>query len=358
MENIRAHVPEDDNVSSSGSSEECSCQAEHEGGDATPRTPLTFRGDASPGTKRARGATAHDAETIKRKTSSRNHCRPRSVSLPPSIRNTLYHTEPRYFFNYPGRLRFKKLYDFFVPRKVSYPGASETSESRLDTRQDLDDLPKGQKLLRSVLAYDREWSCMVQNWKWPLLDLLLFPFAMTFGTYGIPVILAIMLPIAPAVLSLVMIVSNILTVILTSIGKKHFRRVRPTALRFAHRKPDVRALVNNESFPSGDSAQAAVVAFVMACYTGESKYLCIIPLTMWARVHFGCHWIGDTIVGASVGGCVALCTSLVLSSLNWCSELKELFELHVIPAILPEDVCGTGVRFGMLDYLSSPKLAS
>ena len=82
--------------------------------------------------------------------------------------------------------------------------------------------------------------------------------------------------------------------------------------QFARRNFNVRSLVSNHAMPSGDSAQAAVWASLLYCHTGSPLALFIVPCVMFARIFFGAHWFGDTIVGACVGAAVSLaCRSLL-----------------------------------------------
>lgn len=91
--------------------------------------------------------------------------------------------------------------------------------------------------------------------------------------------------------------------------------------------------------------QAAVVGVTLACYTGIASFLWVIPLTMWGRVHFGCHYIGDTIVGAFTGAFVAFSTVLVLHLLDWCYEIRSLLDEYVFETnFLPDDLCDPGFR--------------
>lgn len=91
--------------------------------------------------------------------------------------------------------------------------------------------------------------------------------------------------------------------------------------------------------PSGDSAQAGMFCTMLAAYFGEPLLLLGIPATCFGRIYFGCHWIGDTIVGASMGtaiatgvhaGTVALCNSAAGAYLpNLCSASPPPAKLGV-----------------------------
>ena len=61
--------------------------------------------------------------------------------------------------------------------------------------------------------------------------------------------------------------------------------------------------MENGSFamPSGDSAAGGVFCMAMALAPGFQWCLAIAPLVMLGRVYYHCHWIADTICGASIG---------------------------------------------------------
>lgn len=52
---------------------------------------------------------------------------------------------------------------------------------------------------------------------------------------------------------------------------------------------------------AGDAAQCALWTTMIAFHYGQPLAMLMIPCTMLGRVYFGCHWIGDTVVGASTG---------------------------------------------------------
>jgi undecaprenyl-diphosphatase len=100
--------------------------------------------------------------------------------------------------------------------------------------------------------------------------------------------------------------------------KLYFSRERPEQLT-AKRRVRIRKLVKNPSFPSGDSAQAAVIAFLLWANCGADDWrrylwLGMIPSCMFARVYFGAHWIGDTIAGAAIGAAVMLLYQALFAS--------------------------------------------
>jgi membrane-associated phospholipid phosphatase len=90
--------------------------------------------------------------------------------------------------------------------------------------------------------------------------------------------------------------------------KHFFRRERPAPLA-ALRTFKLRKLVNNPSFPSGDSAQAGALVTLVILF-GPWPWtlfaLPLVPLCMFSRVYFGAHWFGDTVAGVAIGCGVAL----------------------------------------------------
>ena len=76
---------------------------------------------------------------------------------------------------------------------------------------------------------------------------------------------------------------------------------------------DLRSLESNKSFPSGDTAQAALhMSLVMAHFKhffmmmgGPLGIAQFVMMVAFARVYFHCHYVGDTIGGALTGTTVA-----------------------------------------------------
>jgi len=83
--------------------------------------------------------------------------------------------------------------------------------------------------------------------------------------------------------------------------KKHFGRIRPDYSIKSKRIFDLRRHEKNCSMPSGDSLQAANFSIILFFYYNSAIGFFVIPLVMFARVYFYCHFISDTIVGASQG---------------------------------------------------------
>src|SRR5688572_291795 len=100
--------------------------------------------------------------------------------------------------------------------------------------------------------------------------------------------------------------------------KKITNRIRPTPPEKSRRYFNLRALENNCSMPSGDTAQAALFAFFLK-YEFPDLYLQLggnsfawkwISLVAFARVFHHCHFFGDTIIGALLGYLVATAFSM------------------------------------------------
>ena len=117
------------------------------------------------------------------------------------------------------------------------------------------------------------------------------------------------------------------TVLVTEAFKKSTHRDRPAHGHIHARRFNLRSLLTNFSFPSGDSAQAAVLGLSYFLYTSQRGHewawlwLLLLPVVMFSRVYFGCHWIGDVLVGAGIGGAVtATLWALWTQLLHWPME--------------------------------------
>ena len=135
---------------------------------------------------------------------------------------------------------------------------------------------------------------------------------------------------------------SVLTALLTTVGKRTTKRLRPAPASLARKFFDLRRLEHNFSFPSGDSAQGAVVGLNLALYasaalaaaappaaaattaaaaataaTALSPYLFLLltPLVMTSRVYFGAHWWSDTFGGAAFGAAATMLTWKLLPPL-------------------------------------------
>merc|ERR1712070_5029 len=77
----------------------------------------------------------------------------------------------------------------------------------------------------------------------------------------------------------------------------------------------IRDKVDHEmmSFPSGDSTQAAVIVGSMYMWAARGNaysilLLSLVPLCMFGRVYFLCHWVLDTVAGTALGAAAVLYT--------------------------------------------------
>jgi membrane-associated phospholipid phosphatase len=105
--------------------------------------------------------------------------------------------------------------------------------------------------------------------------------------------------------------------VLTGILKYSLKRPRPEINKNVKRKYNFRDKETNFSMPSGDSMQAANFAIICLFYLFENYIgFIIIPLVMFARIFYFCHYLFDTIVGAMVGLSVSYCLALPLKHLQ------------------------------------------
>ena len=93
-------------------------------------------------------------------------------------------------------------------------------------------LPRHSALRRAatkVLEWDIRASTALHRASLFPFDLLLAPFAMVCGSYGMPFVIPALGLFESPRLALHVLCSTLLTVGLTTIGKRHTRRLRPTA---------------------------------------------------------------------------------------------------------------------------------
>jgi len=123
-----------------------------------------------------------------------------------------------------------------------------------------------------------------------------------------------------------------ITVSVTQFSKKYTQRLRPDPIYIQKKLFDFRTKLTNYSFPSGDTAQAAAYGSSLYLLTNKHMYLILIPLCAWSRIYFGCHFVGDCVIGAIIGVLVTmfLWAVLPLSGLT----LMEYKILHFILAII------------------------
>lgn len=203
-------------------------------------------------------------------------------------------------------------------------------------------------MLEKVDYIDRKISGYIHNCvvRPQFLELLIFPFAFLFQPYMVPVLLAsvgVFMPIIeekqrvsrteagvphpedweegtyrsyvdkPASIMIHYLAQMLVMLVITLWTKKSFGRIRPSIPEPSRRMINLRSLENNCSFPSGDTAQSALLAFFIMYHfpylfqaLGEGSFLIkFIVMVAIGRVFHHCHFFGDTIFGASLGFLVA-----------------------------------------------------
>jgi membrane-associated phospholipid phosphatase len=150
-------------------------------------------------------------------------------------------------------------------------------------------------------------------------EAILAPAGVLFSSHGLPCVLVVLWLAAGRWLALWLLASTMATLAATESLKRYFGRPRPQEGALAPRRLSLRPTIGAKScaFPSGDSAQAMQIVSLLILLAGwDPRWMCVVPMTMLARVYYGCHWVGDTIAGCAVGGAVA--------SIAWaCSAASE-----------------------------------
>jgi len=162
---------------------------------------------------------------------------------------------------------------------------------------------------------DKHFSGYLHRMNLGIIDYLLVIPGLICSSHCVPGIIILTYLTISIKFGIFFTISSVLTVVLTEIMKKNTQRDRPDFHTINSRHMNLRSLLTNFSFPSGDSAQSAVLAFVFYYYYSNNNnnnhnhnnllpselYLLIMPIVMFARVYFGCHWISDVLIGASIG---------------------------------------------------------
>lgn len=96
-------------------------------------------------------------------------------------------------------------------------------------------------------------------------------------------------------------IHTILCLFFTLFAKKLTARPRPLNNSTLRRLKDLRKFEKNCSMPSGDSLQSANFAIIIFCYFNSFLGFLLVPVVMFARIFYFCHYILDTVMGAISG---------------------------------------------------------
>ncbi|KAK8817529.1 hypothetical protein WA538_004251, partial [Blastocystis sp. DL] len=159
----------------------------------------------------------------------------------------------------------------------------------------------------SVVVMDRRMSRKIQMMELSHnMEYYLVVPTMLFGRHVVPYLIVFSFLLFRLHVACYIGLSCLLCVVITEPLKYVVQRSRPRKQSIADRLFSVRDDVSNPAFPSGDSAQAAVFSGILYHFF-HAKWLLLLPLpTMFGRVYYGAHWIGDTIGGIAIGFWVSL----------------------------------------------------
>ncbi|KAK8803799.1 hypothetical protein WA158_001493 [Blastocystis sp. Blastoise] len=171
--------------------------------------------------------------------------------------------------------------------------------------------------VQSIKHFDYQATHYIQvlHFERFLEGLVLIP-GILFGRHCFPYVIIAVFILCGQSIGLHMTISSVLTVALTEILKYVFRRDRPHVDAVNNKLIHMRQYLNNPAFPSGDSAQAAVFSGVFLYHTHNLLFL-LLPLpTMFSRVYYGAHWVGDTLAGDFIGLFISIYVSTLLNNLT------------------------------------------
>lgn len=177
------------------------------------------------------------------------------------------------------------------------------------------------KIIEEIDRLDKKYTKHLFNLKLPYLDEFFFLFAYVYNPGPIVLNLAIILILQPFDIFVKMVITVLTGLSMTLMLKHVLARQRPACL--GNRKYNFRKSEQNCSMPSGDSFQAGLWAASFSLYFGTDVLYTFVPLVMLARCYYQCHFISDTIVGASLGVAWA---KMIYSSFNG-KSFKSIYDI-------------------------------
>jgi len=171
------------------------------------------------------------------------------------------------------------------------------------------------------------------------LDCFVLVWAQVFSVWFTPLTFTVSCLFLGTEHAMTLLVAGILTPIVNSTLKGLFLRQRPNPRTLSYRFFNLRKSLKNHSFPSGDSAEAGCWSVSVALSLSSLIPLIAFPLTMFARVYYGAHYVGDTLVGASLGCSVAVLVESanyhMLDDMSGYASVDEWFHRFLIFALIP-----------------------
>jgi len=171
------------------------------------------------------------------------------------------------------------------------------------------------------------------------LDCFVLVWAHVFSVWFTPLTLTVSCFFLGTEHAMTLVISGILTPIVNSTLKGLFLRHRPNPRTLSYRYFNLRKSLKNHSFPSGDSAEAGCWSVSIALSLSSLIPLIAFPFTMFARVYYGAHYVGDTLVGASLGCSVAVLVESanynMLDDMSGYASVDEWFHRFLIFALIP-----------------------
>lgn len=131
------------------------------------------------------------------------------------------------------------------------------------------------------------------------IEEVVFLFAFIFNPLPIISYLVLLYFTVEFLLFIKILLTVIFGLSVTTILKRYFKRQRPDLLN--NRKYNFRSVEKNFSMPSGDSLQAGLWSMILLLYFNFYYGILFVPLVMFARCYYQCHYLSDTIIGALLG---------------------------------------------------------
>jgi membrane-associated phospholipid phosphatase len=236
--------------------------------------------------------------------------------------------------------------EFFLPFIVDLEGVSDNEPPNLCTR-----------FTRWLHCIDLCLSTPIHQLGLPAwLECFVLFWAQVFSVWFTPLTFTVTCFFLEPKEAMTLLIAGIFTPIVNSTLKGLFLRERPNRGTIAFRNFNLRKSLKNHSFPSGDSAEAGCWSVSVFLSTRSYPPLFAFPLTMFARVYFGAHYVGDTLVGASLGCIVAVLVDdanyNMINDMSGDPFVREWFQKFLIFAMIPAStlpayyfyLCAKGLR--------------